>query len=410
MTNPKLTQLLFVDDFRCKAQLLAVKYKGDTADVTIDGTDLVLVDGTDTLTVSLIGKSCADVVGEIVKSDLAYDAWVLFDVDSILDYTPSISTEDLTTDGALIIRGEGHVFKNIEQSRLRVLPPHPVDRHFPWYVRIERGTLVKRISGGDWTFKVPEYDRQAWSPKYGAPYIDETGVLAARTGKNSFGLPKSPIYWDGHNIDITLKGATQSPTLIRYVDSNNGIVFINGNLDEDEPIEVDYSYEERCFIYRGIDLNPTEFHNPAILDRFVVFYLVPYSGPTGVVHTSCVRHSEAPSLMGALMSIPRTNEPFLILGAAQVRPVHGKDDIEVTDVRVRGGGIKTEVFDEASKRNKNALSTTDFGHYDGMPYPGSSTVVVRLDAELRDLFDTEQIKSAFRAHAAYGTYPILEFI
>jgi len=391
------------------APIMSLRYTGDTPDVSISAGKLLLADGAETLEIILSGKTASEVAGEVTKSSLGYRAHVLFDAADMGAIGLTTDPDDLTTDGAQLLRADGHVFKNLEETRLRLLRPYNEDRHMPWHVRVDRGTTTRLQHGGTWLFSVPEYDSQPWSLLYGKPYMDQRSVRATRIGRKAISVPRTPIYWRHNNLVLHVRGIEQPASVILDVDERNGIIFLNANYDEDEVILVDHTYEERSLIYQGVDLNPTEFHNPGVLDRYVVFYMLPWAGPDGRIRSDTVRHSESSTLLGALMSIPRTEEPFLVLGAAQVRQVGSISDVEVTDTRTWGGGVKKDILDAAARRMEDVRSTTDHGHYDGTPYPGNAAIVVELPDELRQTLEMDEIQRLVRKHVAYGSYVILEF-
>jgi len=280
--------------------------------------------------------------------------------------------------------------------------------HLPWHVVIEKGTVIKRLNGIDWLFALPDYDLQPWSRFFGRPYMDMVAVKTQRIGPKALKVPRPPILWRKNNVFLSIGGSIQAPHAIRDVDERNGIIYLRNQYDDNEEILVTYTYRESGYIYRNMNFNPTEFHNPAVLERFVVIYLLPYAGSGGKLRQLTVNHSESSTLLGALLSIPRTNEPVLVLGAAQVRQTNIVDDVEITDTRTRGGGVKSTRFENAKKYNEEAWSTTDRGFYDGLPYPGAA-VVVTLDRALKDTFYEAEIRGLIKKHMAMGVYPIIEY-
>lgn len=393
-----------------RAPILAVAYTGDSPDVTCDGTTLTLVEGAKTFNISLSGKASDAVAGEINRSELAYRAWPLAEITDMGTVGLELLANDTTTDGALLLRGTGHVLRELEQSRIRLLPPHDEDRHLPWYVRVDRGHVVREVDGASWRFHIPESGTETYSARYGRPYVDVVDAEPQRLGERSLLLPRAPVLYEPGNITLSVRGAPQGARVIRDVDELNGVVYLSQSYPEDTVLRVSYTYEERAFVYRGIDLNPSEFHNPQVLDRYVVFYLLPSSGPSRELRTDVVRHSEGPSLYGAVLSIPRTDEPILLLGAIQVRHAVSKDQLDVVDTRRPGGGVPRERLRAALARTEHVRTTTDHGRFDGLPYPGGAAIVAEVPQSLRDVLDDQEVRARIRQHAAFGSYMVVEFV
>ena len=393
-----------------KAPVLSIYFRGDTPDVTIiGGTTLRLVDGSETHDILLSGKSTTELAAAVAKTSLPYEARVLLDVDDVGAIGLFKQASDTTCDGGIILRANGHVVKELEDTRIHLLPPYGAGHHEPWYVVVNRGYVTGRAYGSDWKFAVPEYERQTWSTRYGRGFIDVEDETVERSGPRVIKLARTPVMWDKGNIFLTVRGLQQPGFAIQDVDVNNGIVYLTRDYDDGENVLASYTYQEDGYIYPGIDLNPSEFHNPAILDRYVLFYLLPYIGPGGILRTSCVQHVVANTLFGAIQPIPKTNEPVLILGAAQVRQAHEKKDVQLTDTRVRGGGIKDEQEKAALGRSREILSAADLGFFDGKPYPGGQALFVRLPKELLETLQRAEIEGVVRKFTAYGTYTMLEF-
>jgi len=397
---------------RTGVPLLAIYYTGDTTDVAINGTNIELTHDGVTVNIAMLNRTCAQIAGAINKLSMPYSANTLFDAENVSTYEPIVMAApnvDLTVDGATIIRGKGHVVKALEETQIRILPPYNDSRYDPWYIVINRGWVTRVSNGDSWKFTVPEYEKQTWSTKYGFGFIDIEDVVGERLGPQALGVPRAPIHWDRGNLQLVVNETIQPSSVVRDVDVHNGIIYLNREYSGDETILVNYTYREDGYVYDKANLNPTEFHTPGVVDRYVVFYLVPYANADGVLRQDCVRHAESSTLGGAINQIPRNDEPIMILGATQVRQVHDYTEVDITDTRTRGGGVKWDEFTRARKRNRDIMSTADRGFYDGHPYPGNMALFVTLPSELKDTLSKAEIDGTIKRFVEYGTYTFVEF-
>lgn len=395
---------------RTGAPLLSIYYTGDTAVVSIVGSLIYLTHDSVTVHIQTSGKTSSQVASAINRLGMPYTANVLFEVDDFYDVAPIVSSSlDKTIDNGIIIRAKGHVVKPLEEAQIRILPPYNSTRFEPWYIVINRGWVTRRFKGGDWRFAVPEYEKQTWSVLYGRGFIDLKDIVGERLGPRALGVPRAPIHWDRGNLRIRVRDSVQPSSAIADVDVHNGIIYLNKDYDDNQTILVDYTYKEDNYVYPVANINPTEFHNPGVLDRYVLYYLLPYVGPNGILRDSCVRYSESSTLAGAIYSIPNTGEPIMLLGATQVRQVHDLSEVQLTDTRTRGGGVKWDQFYKAAGRNREIFSTADRGFYDGRPYPGNMALFVTVPEELKTALSKAEIEGTIKRFMEYGTYTFVEF-
>jgi len=391
-----------------RAPILSVYYAGDTPTITMpDSHTLKLEEGSNSLTIELNGRSTDEVVSIVARSAMSYSARAMLDVVDVGATLPTL--EGTTIDGGTILMGEGHVVQRLEATKIRLLPPYNDSRHSPWFPVVNNGWTTRVWRGGLWKFTVPEYPNQTWSSLYGPGFIDVDDEHVEKSGPAVLKLARTPIHWDRRNLTVKSRGSVMPDAAIRDVDVNNGLVYLYRDIQDNEAVLVTYTYIERGYIYSGIDLNPTEFHNPAIVDRWVVFYLLPHIGPDGYIRSDCVQHQESNTLAGAIRSIPPTDEPVLILGATQVRNTGEPTDIQVTDTRTRGGGVKDARWAEAVTKTREVLSATDNGFFDGRPYPAGLSLFVTLPEDIKEDFNNTELDGIVRKFVEYGTYTFLEF-
>jgi hypothetical protein len=170
------------------------------------------------------------------------------------------------------------------------------------------------------------------------------------------------------------------------------------DLEPDDIIFDFYSYIERDFIYFDIDVNP--YSNPAVKD--CVIRLFHKAGDpqrqvfqeivdgTGVVTSSNVTAAATGS---------RTEIRQLTVGFSV-----GVDEFNITDLRVRGGGLH-----EDHHGIEQAQHMWDLGHWDGKPYPLSGTSVVMLPLSVLERFTREVVQEKVRAAMPMGAIPIIRY-
>jgi len=381
-------------------------YKDEGAlSVSISG-DSVLVDGE---AFSYTGdKSLSLLAAEIKRTLPEIEARPLMDVapasDSLLVYP-----NDLTIDGGTVVRYMGMAVRVTERTRIRLLKPHNDGPDSAWWGRINRGSIRTEHAGVTYTFSVPEYHNQSWSTTFGAPYKEYGGVEASVVDTKTIQLPRYPVLWPGP-LTITRNGKPLQSSIIEDVSSHNGRVYLNTDVGLNDRILVDFVYEEENYVYKGVNLNPTIQHSPYLIDRFVVFYLVPERSDAGLRNKTCVRHTIGDTLEGAISELAKgvsEQTPIVLLGAIRTRQVEDAVDVDVYDARRPGGGVKEEV--DATARESEAWFYADIGNYDGRPYPGNAVVIVKLPSNVKTVFTEDQVQDRVRDHIALGVVPIVDY-
>lgn len=390
--------------------VLSIYYTGDTPDIQVTSDSIVLTEGAQTVTINTAGLSTCEVVAALNRTRIpAYFAVAMSDIDDVGALLLTLTEGDLTNDGGQIIRVNCHIVKKLEESQIHLLPPYNDSRYSPWNVVINKGYVTRRWRGGDWIFAIPEYEDQTWSTLHGRTYMDINDELAERTGPSSIRVSRTPLLWEKNNIFIAVHNVDQSSVIIRDVDVNNGVIYLDRTYPESDNIYVSYTYKEAGYIYPDVNLNPTEFHNPGILNRYILIYLLPYIGPDGVLRSRCVRYVEGSTLAGAVNSIPDVGEPVMILGAIQIRPSQSVGDIQLIDTRTHGGGVDLTKWEEALSANRESLSIADKGFYFGRPYGGNQAFFMTLPKELLQTFTRTEIDGIVKRFVAYGSYVFLEY-
>jgi len=378
--------------------------------VQVSGTTLTLRDGSTIFAVPYVGRSIKEIVEDINAVSQRFHAVEL-------NQTPVLETgglfkiiSDTTPDGGQVVRLHGHAIKYQEETRLRLLMPYPDERTQPWYARIDTGQVLKKINGMRHIFSVPEYSDQPWSAYYGKPYVTMTDVSVAKINRRILQVPRSPIYWWDNNIVLTVNEVPQDSSIVEDVDQENGLVYLNRDIEPSDPVRITYTYHEKSFVYKAIDLNPSPDHLPQFIGQFVVFFLRPQSDSVGRTWERTVFHSIAPTLEGAVSQIPvKDDEPVILLGALQVRQANTVDDVDLVDTRTRGGGLHDDHVARAVKLNRAMQAVSDQGTYDGIPYPGNAVVIIELPESVLDSLTKEEIYERLKREMAFGVVPLVHF-
>lgn len=378
--------------------------------ISVNDTGIELTDGATVVPVQYSGQDLDTVRAGITNSNTAFFANALNEALSLNSGDLTFNTGESTSDGGYIVRLKRHIVKYNEETRIRVLPPYQESSDFPWYARVNVGQFSKDYQGGRHVFGIPEYRKQVWSARYGYPYMTVGGEQPEFLDKRRIRVARKPILWRDNNISMRIKNRDAFPGIIDDVDENNGIIYLNTDISDVNGIAVSYVYKQLDYVYKHINLNPAIDQNPAVVGSFVLFYVIPEkSQPGNISRTRTVFHTISNTLLGAIYSIPRLDFPITLLGAMQVRQTNTISDINLYDIRSRGGGIKEDKFEEAVEINRNANAIADLGWIDGVPYPGNSVIICNLPSELKDTMSVEEIKQRALKHAALGTTMILEF-
>ena len=336
------------------------------------------------------------------------------DVHPLMDVAPAegsifMDTGDETPDGGTVLRYLGMSLQVLERTRIRLVKPHPDAPNAAWWARVNRGTMRTTYAGITYTFGVPEYWNQSWSPKYGAPYKEYGGVECQVVDDHKLRLPRTPVLWPGP-LTLIRNGKEMQPSVVEDVSSHNGLIYLNSPVGLNDRVHADFVYKEENYIYKGVNLNPTLKHSPYLVDRFVVFYLVPHTSNAGLKNSTCVRHTIGDTLDGAISELAKGvtgQAPIVLLGAIRTRQVEDAIDVSVYDARRPGGGVKSDI--DATRIESEAWFYTDIGNYDGRPYPGNAVVIVKLPENVKTLFTEDEIYQKAKRHLALGVLPIVDY-
>lgn len=385
-------------------------YLPTDASMGVDGTGITITIGEIEITVPYVGKTLVEIASQVGASSESVDAVPLNRSGPLEAGALFLSdSTDTTIDGGEIIRIRSHAIRYTEDTKIRVLPPYAENRLLPWYPRVDRGSVFIKRYGVKFLFSVPEYAEQEWSTIFGKPYVDQVDARAEFIAPKLLRLARTPIHWVHHNLGLTVNGQPTGAGIIQDVDVHNGFVKLSAEMAASDTIRATYTHREDTLVYKGVNLNPSIEHNPGIIDQAVVIYLKPTYSSNGQKRTQTVHHIVSRTLTGALTSIPATTEPVLVIGAFYVRPSGVVTDVKLTDTRTRGGGIEQKDWDAALAKNREFYSVSDFGRYDGVPFPAAASGVLFLPRSILERFDADFVERQVSRHVAAGGHILIEY-
>jgi len=315
---------------------------------------------------------------------------------------------DLTPQGGVVVRFLGFNYKALERTRIRMLKPYPDGSQSSWWVRINRGTFKTTIGGTEYLFGVPEYVSQPWSPRYGRPYMDLGNVPCEVLNRRMIRLPRGPVAYGKGGIELEVNNQVMPTSSIEDVDENNKLIYLSVDIDIGARARATYTYCENSYLYKDLDVNPSLQRSPDVLDRFVLFYLVPQQSSLGTVRTKTVRHVVSDTIEGGISLLPNDGTPTVLLGAIRTRQVESADEVSVEDARQRGGGLKEGV--KARETLKESDFYTDIGNWDGKPYPGNAVAVFHVPRGRLEIFSDSKVREIAERHIALGTLSLVEYV
>jgi len=318
-------------------------------------------------------------------------------------------------------------------SNIKLLPPYSDSPGLPWRPVITDGAFTQQFRGRRYHFSIPEAGDQVWSLAYGRPFKDVFNAPVNVKGNGIIQLPRFPVHWTEDNMIFYSDGAPLSTSIIEDVDVYNGLVYTKQEFVPNDTLTVDYTYLEQNYIYPYLNVNAHFTHNPDLIDKFVVFYMLPVESLVASRTNRTVFHEVGDSLAGTIDSIEQLDVdlPVAIIGAYSIQQIIGSDRATILDTRVRGGGLRNpdgvestvhtldevrtnpdsrpELTPRIEEVYKDSARFYDLGKYDGEPYPGAAAVVLDVPDFLRTSLAEGQIREKASKFLAAGVYPVFEF-
>ena len=349
-------------------------------------------------------------------------------------------------------------------SAIYLKKPEHVIANDDWYIRVKNGSFRRRMdetgavvpSGYAGSilheYAIPEYSYQMWNLTWGPPYKDSLAERVELIDKQTVQLQRTPLFVDPssvlYNLDdpgfppsgyisIFVNDQLVPPTGIVDWDIYNGTVKLAQLLTQRDDIIANYAYKEEFCEYTGfvgsggiypvvppfpffdLDLNPTPSHNYSLYQSgdIVSVFLRPYSiiddGPGGFGQPTVVCNE---ALYHNYTGVPSGVYDFK-LGSIALGPHCKISDLQVTDVRSRGGGISKLGIQDLDKV-KIAQPETEFfwdvGYFDGQAVPANGVLVVRIPKTVLisngGAFGEDEVRQKVSKHMALGEYSIIEFV
>lgn len=324
-----------------------------------------------------------------------------------------------------------------------------------WYIKVKNGRFKRRMNtagevvpsgqGIMFEYSVPEYQYQLWNTTYGQPYKQSLSERVQIVDSQTIQLQRTPLFIDPSSVLNNPENPGFAPTGFLAVFVNDTIIPSTGVLDWDsyngtvklaqilgarDDVLSTYLYEENFYEYDGfvgsggmyttipplpfiaLDTNPTPAHNYDMYasGSTATIFLKPYIDldSATVVNSECLYHN--------FDGVPSGVYDFK-LGAVTLGPNCRVQDIEVTDVRLRSGGLSKKgisEIDNVKVVQPESEFFWDVGYFDGQAVPGNGVLVVRIPKRVLKsyggMFSESDIKLKVQKHMALGEYPIIEYV
>lgn len=219
------------------------------------------------------------------------------------------------------------------------------------------------------------------------------------------GLSHQILNPSGHGLGIVITedGTPIDMTRIRSWSPWYGIFTVDG-LKETSQYLATYVYHNRWLILRGIDLNPRrrnvkgyralrrKLGTGSIVDNPVVVYISPQNAALGPrqPNTSIVWGYGGVDQLGRVFSAdPRDLTKYILpanaltLSTVSTIPID-KSELILTDVRVRGGGIRDSVQSLITESDY----FSDIAVWDGRPIRGEGVLIIQIPTHTRNSLRT----------------------
>jgi hypothetical protein len=348
-------------------------------------------------------------------------------------------------------------------STIHLSKPKHVELTDDWYLKVKNGLFRRRMfANGEvapsgavgavlYEYAVPEYQYQIWYTAYGKPYVGIINEKAEALSEKTIQLRRSPLYIDPDRVvgNTTDPGFPPSGLMSVYVnseyvpqssildwDSENGVVTVANKLTQRDDISVSYVFREDYVEYPGfagsggvhalnydpqdtfhpLDLNPTPSHNYWMYASGVVAYMFlrPYASISDSTGSRTTLNTEA--LYHNLTGVPNSTHDFN-LGSVSLGPNCRVTDVQVTDVRNRGGGLSkigVKDLDNVKTVQPETEFFWDVGYFDGQAVPTNGVIVVRIPRYVLKSeggrFNEDEVRQKVLKHMPLGGYPIIEYI
>jgi hypothetical protein len=321
--------------------------------------------------------------------------------------------------------------------------PRNVSGDDDWYIKIKAGSFTRRMDasgfvvpsgqGTLYQYYISEYDELPWSLTFGKPYIKIPQETATILDRDVIRLKNVPLLVEPSDV-YSNGGFPPSSYLTVWVneeqlpedeildwDVNNAQVKVAKILNSTDDVVVDYVYKEDYYSYPGfygsgglypttgpfqffpLDLNPTPLHNHGMYASGVRAHL--FVAPSWDL--------DVPVFFNTVPCYHNyTGEPSGVhdfyLGSVALGPHAKYTDVDVTDTRTRGGGLKSGLdYDQIKNVQPESQFYWDLGYFDGQAFPSNGVLVFKFSIAMQDRED--EIREKINRHLAMGEYAIIDF-
>lgn len=344
--------------------------------------------------------------------------------------------------------GDTWYSKPIEGSLIQPRLPAGREPEDPWHLRFSAGDVSAVVNNKVRRYYVPEFDQQNYSPSKPfiySPYepllwVNERVVAATRRSlaiDPVAGLHLTLFISDFENnllrvltTDGSLSGKRFSDTDVFYEadeirswDNEGGFIVLNTKLHPSYQLSAQYYYEADDYEYTALNLNPID--NEYLIDKMVVFYMLPDVDPNdrGIHHLvvdqeGVIRQCSQnlgfshPNLQ--LLDVAGAYNPSTVIGLKYVSDIetntflnryaagyqndHGygvlaevvvlnlddKKDMDLFDVRAEGGHLRADTLEATLKANPRILQSAAMYGEDGQEIPKNKVMIIKAPISLRD--------------------------
>lgn len=348
-----------------------------------------------------------------------------------------------------------YYLKPLAYSAIYLKKPENVTANDDWYVGVRNGRFQRTMdSGGNvvpsgagttYEYGVPEYDNQRWDLTWGPPYKKTLNERLELLDQQTVQLQNVPLFIDPSSVLMNPNNPGFIPSGYLSISVNDTQVAETGVIDWDiytgrvklaqllthkDDIVGTYIYKEDFYRYQGfvgsggiypdtepftwvpLDLNPTPEHNYGMYASGIIahLFLKPYIDITNTIQirNEALYHNFTGEASGIY---------DFYIGSVALGPHCKITDMEITDVRVRGGGLSQrgrEKLDDVWNVQKESEFFWDIGYFDGQAVPANGALVVSIPKTILEsnggVFTEDEVRMKVQKHMALGVYPIIEYV
>ncbi len=350
-----------------------------------------------------------------------------------------------------------YAVKNEPGARLSVVHPPSTDTENPWFVSVTNGKFISSVKTSVtdtsiFKYYIPEFLGQSFAPY--APYklvTDESSYrlqgrlvktiksqvvsdsievlypevyVYRQDGSFKFAISDNPLKWDTPSEETT----NFAPVGFESVDRRNGFLVLptGYEISERDTVLSTYHYIEDEYQFTLFDLNPLS--NTDLLSKMLVLLIAPEAAgltitkslyyllvdEDGVIEDSDwggIGDDYVDFLADHTVQGDPNTDALLILAEVFVRENSSPESLAILDIRVRGGGIKDNLLEEAKDIAPEVCWSSDAAPIDGTPYPGAASYFIEIPydvlSEFGGRFTPEQVRGIVKRHTAAGIYPVI---